>query len=78
MSMPVEEAIRILANNLVASALTADVVHKTDWEDYPEVGEHDWAKVVERAEAVVAGIRPTPEALEVAYDVLAGRAGGVR
>ncbi|WP_218929048.1 hypothetical protein [Actinomyces bowdenii] len=43
------------------------------WEDYPEIGEHDWAAVVERVDQITEGLIPDPHELQRAMALLASR-----
>ena len=44
------------------------------WEDYPEIGERDWAAVVERVDQISEGLTPDPHELQQAMALLASRA----
>lgn len=43
------------------------------WEDYPEIGKHDWAAVVERADQITEAMIPLQSALAAALELLASR-----
>jgi len=47
-------------------------LERVEWEDFPEVGEHDWNEVMEMAKNL-ANV-PTMPTFQQAYDVLAARA----
>lgn len=47
-------------------------LERVEWEDFPEVGEHDWNEVMEMAKNLATV--PTTPTFQQAYDVLAARA----
>jgi hypothetical protein len=63
----------VVARSVLAAILSDD---EDRWEDYPEIGEHDWIAVMDRvraiAEAVTAHV--DPNAFQQAYQTLAARA----
>lgn len=65
----VQAAVEVVARRAMGGLL-ADLPGR--WEDYPEVGEGDWAWVVARAVKLVD--RPDDEEYRAAYAVLKGRA----
>ncbi|WP_029291831.1 hypothetical protein [Cellulomonas sp. HZM] len=44
------------------------------WEDYPDLGEHDWQRVAGRAKAIAEQMLPDHETYDQAYELLAARA----
>lgn len=64
-----DEALRVVARK-VAADLAAEVADA--WCDYPEIGEHDWARVVE----LVHEFTPVPVDFPEAYAILTARAEG--
>jgi hypothetical protein len=74
-TMSVRKAISVLAHHVVAEALDAAIgAENIGWEDYPEVGENDFDKVVTRAGKLADRLRPSEDEYEQAYAVLADRA----
>lgn len=67
MSDEVQRAIEVVA----AFALANYATEIADWEDFPEVGEHDWERVVEE----MRRLAPFPErgSFERAYKILEER-----
>lgn len=73
--MSVRRAITVVASHLLADALDAAISFENiGWEDYPEVGENDFGKVVVRAGKIADRLRPSEDDYEEAYAVLADRA----
>lgn len=71
-----QNAIETVARYIVGRAYSnpAASVHDIDWEDYPDIGERDWQRVVDRAVAITADLRGNREAYQAAYDLLGHRA----
>jgi len=67
--MTVTRAITIVAQAVVANSVS---IGDDDWEDFPDVGEHDWEMVVHVADAIAA--QPDPDELHAALVLLAARA----
>lgn len=69
--MTVEEAIEVVAREVVFRALVLEEAY--EWEDFPEIGQHDWDRVVieigQLAREVQDGGR-----FDEAYKLLAERA----
>ena len=63
-------AIKAVARELVA--LAVERYARDGWEDFPEIGENDWDRVVEKAQKLAPWPRPT-DFIE-AYGVLEARA----
>jgi hypothetical protein len=75
-----DEAIDTVARHYISHIIrTAMDAEYSGWEDYPEIGQHDWTRVVERAEAYVPA-ESTKDSYDEAYELLADRAAddGVR
>lgn len=70
----VRAAIEVVAA-AVAQAAVEDAIGDM-WEQYPDIGEHDWTRVADEATAM-AGSFTQPERFQAAYDLLAERANGV-
>lgn len=68
----VEEAINVIARVILGKAV-ADA-RDDGWQDYPELGEYDWDRVVERAKEIAAD--PSFDEFEAAYDFLTNRGDG--
>lgn len=63
--MTPEQAIHIVAMQLVANA-----AREIQWEDSPEVGEHDWRRIAEDC----MDLTPEPERFDDAVTLLEARA----
>ncbi|GAA3730342.1 hypothetical protein GCM10022239_03670 [Leifsonia bigeumensis] len=65
-----EDAIAVIARHVLAHRRDRDWLY--GWDFYPEIGEHDWARV----EAVLSAASPYPSnaEFEAAYEYLSGRA----
>jgi hypothetical protein len=68
--MTTEQAVDIMAADLLRALL--DNHGGGVWEDYPDIGENDWASVLERAKAIVGGHGSVDTV--AAYEHLAARA----
>jgi hypothetical protein len=66
------EAVDIVARDLVASVVDAEI--GTQWENYPDIGEHDWEAVDKRAMEIIDNLRPAKNGYEAAYEYLERRA----
>lgn len=76
--MDTHRALAIIACHVVRTAWR-NAVAANDyglWEDFPDIGEHDWADVVDRANTHAEMLAATPEEFRAAYAHLAARAGG--
>lgn len=62
------------AIDTVARAIVARLPRGILWEDYPELGEHDWEALVKRVDELTDGMAPSPTILKAALDLLASRA----
>ena len=71
-SLPLDKTDRAIST--VANALLANLPREFLWEDYPDIGVHDWDAVVKRADAIADGMAPPPAALDKALELLAHRA----
>lgn len=69
-------AIATVARYIVARSYggPAATVVEIDWSDYPEIGEHDWQAVLDRANELVTAMRPDEETYQQAYRLLTDRA----
>lgn len=67
--MSVERAVEIIARHALAGILDPIMDR---WEDYPDVGEDDWATITERAEALL--VYPSDDEYNAAYALLKARA----
>lgn len=71
------EAIDVIAKQAIKAATDDSPGYTVSWENYPEIGENDWARVVERVDEITALIAPDQPEFEAAYDYLMDRAKGV-
>ena len=62
----VEEAV-----NVVARWIIADRLRDVEWGDYPEIGEYDWERVIDRMDEIAGGTSVTE--FEAAYEFLVAR-----
>lgn len=71
-----DDAIDTVARYVVARSYggPAATVVEIDWSDYPEIGEHDWLAVLDRANKLITNMRPDEETYQQAYRLLADRA----
>jgi len=71
-----QAAIDTVARYIVARSYggPAAMVIEIDWSDYPEIGEHDWQAVLDRANELVTDMRPDEETYQQAYRLLADQA----
>jgi hypothetical protein len=60
------------AIDAVARQILTDGLARVDWEDFAEIGEHDWAACLSRARRIVQ--EPTAERFTNAYQLLVARA----
>lgn len=67
---PVEAAAETIARCILAGA--AETAAAEGWERYPEIGEHDWARVGTALERLAP--YPPPSEFTAAYGLLEGRA----
>lgn len=66
-------AINTLARDVVARSV---ILAEVEWEDYPDVGEYDWLKVIDEAKRIANSLRPSKPEYGPAYDHLKQRAAG--
>lgn len=52
-----ERAIEAVAAHVIATSVQRDLGER--WEDYPEIGEHDWERVAEQVEEMLPRVSPT-------------------
>ena len=67
------QPIQLVARYIVYAWLT-DSDREPAWEDYPEVGERDWERVVEEVKALGRSVDPGLDEFKKAYQQLADRA----
>jgi len=67
----VAAAIEVVARRIVHIAFTRESV---GWEDFPDLGETDFADADDRARAIVDGLQSSDVAYDEAYRILAARA----
>lgn len=74
--MDVSAAVDVVARFIVARSYSSPAasVHDVDWGDFPDIDEHDWAAVTERATEIAVGLMPAPSEYATAYGVLSDRA----
>jgi hypothetical protein len=68
-----EAAVREVARHAIADAVR---LNPPRWEDYPDIGEHDWEAIAAEVERVLDRLAAQREKYDCAYRVLAGRADG--
>lgn len=68
------EAIDVIAKQAIKSATDDHPGYAVSWENYPEIGEEDWARVVERIDELTGLMAPDQAQFEAAYDYLTERA----
>lgn len=61
-----------LALHIVSTEVIARGVEKIDWEDFPDIGENDWTRILARAEILAPP--QTADMLSWALELLAERA----
>lgn len=69
----VTHAIEIVAMQVLLNVVDGNV----NWEDYPEIPEHDWECVVERVNGLLGNLRVTHADWIAAYALLESRAENV-
>ena len=67
----VKVAIETIARDVLAKGTRGGWLDD-EWENYPEIGEHDWKAVVETAQRIAGQV--DPEQYAAAYEFLAERA----
>lgn len=70
-AISVDEAIEIVAQHIAAEAVR-NHPEWPEWAAYPDLGEDDWLKVIDRIDS----LNPYPERYCEAYELLAERASG--
>lgn len=73
LAFQVTRARDIVARRVVNRLINEDALGCL-WEDYPELGEHDWVAVTKHAEVIVERLDPAQEKYDSAYRFLAARA----
>jgi hypothetical protein len=68
-----DEAIEIVAQGIAAAAVL-DASTDSDWGGYPDIGEHDWGRVMDRVEEMSLELDPTGALFDEAYALLGKRA----
>lgn len=63
--MTPDEAVEVIARHILAQAAA-----EADWEDYPEIGQHDWDAIVRKVDQLA----PIPARFGEALRILANRA----
>jgi len=77
-SMSADRAREVIASHLVASAVRDALSNElVRWEDFPDIGEFDWAAIETRMDQLIAPMSTTQDRFTAAYEVLAGRANEV-
>lgn len=73
--MRVDDALDIIAKRCIANLIEHDKGGNgsTQWEDWPEIGEQDWSRVLERMDELVPD-DPAGDKVKQAYATLAARA----
>jgi hypothetical protein len=70
--MDTEQALAVVARQVVSAACTEDFATGVEWGNYPEIGEADWIAVVARVEALTTP--PGATDWHEAYALLEARA----
>lgn len=68
------EAIRIIARRVIDNILSLDDFGGDQWENFPEIGEHDWLDVVAEIRKFSIGLNPDDWHFQTAYEHLRSRA----
>lgn len=67
-----------LARDIVARRVASRLIDEDAlgvlWEDYPEIGEHDWVAVTKQAEHIAERLNPSDDQYTAAYFYLASMA----
>jgi hypothetical protein len=63
----IDHAIKVVAREIVSKV-------SPDWEDYPEIGEHDWERIVAEVKKLTKATEPTLEEFTQAWVELSNRA----
>jgi hypothetical protein len=73
--MRVDDALDIIAKRCIANLIEHDKGGNgsTQWEDWPEIGEDDWFRVLQRMDELVPD-DPSRDKVKQAYATLAARA----
>lgn len=69
----IDAVARRIVRRVVRDAIEIQVA-AFEWEDYPEIGESDWERVLDRAEEISSRAAPSNGEYEAAYKFLADRA----
>jgi len=67
-----DDAIETVARRLVAS--TAEHHAGEEWENHPDIGQHDWERIESRASMITSELDVPQDKYERAYQFLADRA----
>lgn len=67
------------AMDVIIRAVIARLIDEPDtvgemWEDFPEIGEHDWIEICEQVAERAKSFINSPEVFKAAYEHLASRA----
>lgn len=62
------------AVEVVARMAIFNVLGEVEWQDYPEIGEHDWQEVLDRVEVIGCALKPPTDDYTEAYAFLEARA----
>lgn len=68
---PVAVAVDTVARRAVSRATGSDTI---EWEDFPEIGEHDWERVLDRVSDLADALDPPDAEYDTAYLLLQQRA----
>lgn len=68
------QAIETVARRVLFVLVDTEYYGADVWEDFPEIGEHDWDRVVDQARALVGGLNPSGSLYADAYAHLKSRA----
>lgn len=70
----VRRAVQTVARSMVHVELLAAAQRTLDWGDYPEIGEHDWERVVDEVIKIAELMDPGKVEYQAAYELLTTRA----
>lgn len=69
--------VRMVARQVAALALHPEFPAEIAWEEYPEIGEHDWEAVIAEVAYIADVLRVSQDNYDHAYAQLAARVGDV-
>lgn len=70
-----DRAVDLVAHHVIASLVAAADGAAEEWENYPDIGEYDWQRIVDRVAWLLDELRPDDRAYLAAYEFLQRRVG---